>query len=711
MKIIKKSLLVGAISTALAGCGDESFKPEAKGANFAPESPGNIEVTVNEKDDIFFTFLLGTTNGFNSYSEDGVEWPKVTDGDGDLLYIENVMATAVDLDGFEADDLTGFEIQGNTVLIRPSALVDDLDTGETRTVEFTYDISDGSSSISRKATLNVVGEDFMPVAEDGFVRNYTKNSDATIDLLSRVTDADGEPLTTSNFVPDAANPLDIEYTFSNNQLVLDIDSVADDINDGELVTFNFTYEISDHRFTIERDLEVNILGVLDVAGAPSTQIYFLEESINETNAADAEAVHVYDLLQDVIDREGDDMEVNTFQVNGVDGLMPGLTLVDNNLYVYPNAFIDEVDAGESKDYAITYKMQDINGFVADGVRTLTLTVNGIENNLLSVNGFTNPGFEDETLVGTDNVNDGGWQPEFFNWGCGVKEIRSSSARTGSYGFRMEGDFCDYSISSAQFIPLLGAGEKYVYSYWIRSETGGANDNPYLVFLDGSLGFFNGFSSRLSDADIGVWKEDARIIDSTEFGFFNGSVGKGITHRFSVYAAAGGSGRDLDDFSLIRFSDYDESERNLLSEDGMFENNETIVSSAGIAEIRNDGGDNKLFVDTTGTTGVTVSLPLMTGSILPGGRYMASFDIQYINHTLGDSLVYGGLSNGSESINNSANLSAASADSEQRVDVLLTEEYNRTADVEWNEETMTFDISFFQTDAQFYINNVRVYAIP
>ncbi|MGJ8692497.1 MAG: hypothetical protein ACSHW0_08445 [Thalassotalea sp.] len=708
MKFIKKSLLVAAIATALTGCDDDSFTPKEKTSNAAPVVAGNIEVTVNEKDALSFAYLLGTAEGKMPNTVNGPTG--VTDADGDFLSVKNLTA--------DMEDTTGFELEGNTILLRPSALIDSLDTGDTHTVVFTYDISDGDASVQRTATINVIGEDFEPVADGDLVANFTKDAQGMVNLLTRASDADGEALVASNIVADSGNPFEIPFTITDNQLNLDIPSIADQIAAGELVTFNYTYDIDDHRFTITRNLTVNVLGVLDVEGAPSTQAYFLSETINEQNGevdtegklVDVEAVYSYDLLQNVIDREGDAMMVNTFQVNGVDGLMPGLTLVDNTLWVYPHAFNNEVVAGQSKDYNITFKMEDENGNVADGVRTLTLTVNGVENNLLVRNGFTNVGFETPAYVGTDNVNADGWTQDYFSWDCPVKNIQESSARTGSYGFRMEGKFCDYGISSGQFIPSLGKDEKYIISYWLRNSTGVNADNPFNNILGEGVGYWAGAHGRLEDNRVDVWKEDARLIDGSEFGNLSGSVGKSVSMRFTQYD--GNGAHDIDDFSLVKISAYDVAERNLLSETGTFEAAETIVSSGGgVTEIKTVEANNKLYVDTTGATNLKVNIPVSLGAILPGGRYVASFDIEHINPSVNNSQVWVALSNGSESISSTATVKSAAGANKQRIDAILTEENSRSAEVDWSEETMTLNLTLPQADSQFYIDNVRLYAIP
>jgi len=704
MKILNKSLLVGAISTALVGCGNESFKPEVNTSNEAPVVSTNITKTINEKDAVSFAFLLGAADG--KKTGPGV----VTDADGDPLSVKNLTSDM---------DMLGFELEGNSMLLRPSVLIDTLDTGETKTIVFSYDVFDGQTSTPRTATFNVIGEDFAPVADGDLVANFTKDTTGMVDLLTRVSDADGEPLVASKVVAANSNPFEIPFTVTDNQLVLDIPSIANQIAAGELVTFNYTYEIDDHRFTLTRNLTVNVLGVLDIAGAPSTQSYFLSETINEQNGeVDAEgklvdeaSVYTYDLLQDVVDREGDAMMVNTFQVNGVDGLMPGLTLVDNTLLVYPHAFNKEVVAGQSKDYNITFKMEDENGNVADGVRTLTLSVNGVENNLLTVNGFTNSGFETPAYVGTDNVNSDGWKTDYFHWDCPVANIQESSARTGSYGFRIEGTWCHYQILSDKFIKSLGVDERYIISYWLRNSSGVNSDNFLNNILpDGADFWAGGVLGRLEDNRVDVWKEDARILDTTEFGKFNTNVSTGVAMNFMIYQET--SAHDVDDFSLVKISAYDVAERNLLSETGTFEDAETIVSSGGgVAEIKAVDTNNKLYIDTTGATNLMVSIPVSVGAILPGSRYVASFDIEHINPAIDNSFVTVALSNGTESISANATVKAAAGANKHRIDAILTEENSRSAVVNWNEETMTLNLTLPQTDAKFYIDNIRLYSIP
>ena len=692
MKIIKKSLLVAAMATALTGCDDDSFTPKEKTSNATPVVAGNIEVTMHEKDAIKFVYLLGTASG--AKSGEGV----ATDADGDFLSVKNLTANV--------EDITGFELEGNTMLLRPSALADSLDTGETHTVVFTYDISDGDASVQRTATFNVTGEDFEPVVTGDLVGNFTKDAGTgVLNLLTNVTDADDEPLTAGNLVADNANPFVIPSTINaNNELELDIASIASQIPDGEKVTFNYTYDVSDHRFDVARNLTINVLGVKDIPGAPLIGSYFLDDELSETDNSKS-----YDLIQDVIDREGDAINVKNIKMNGDDGLKYGAKLDGNTLTFSPNAFLIDIAPGANKSYEFTYQIEDVNGNTSDGERSLTIVVNGVESNIL-VNKGASVTFESDTLATIPTS----WSS--FGWeGGGTPEVSTTAARTGNNGVLLKpgvGMVVDWSAQMDRI---------YYYAAW--SKTDGANGfapipvhmNAYGKADAGRAWWFGG--NRQWVADTTVWAETAKVFNTFSFGWpiypdASFQVYNGPSASHSTVEA------HVDDIRIVDITDFDGYSNNMLAmyadsfEDGVIPANNgvgTIAVTDTPTEVTQ--GTYALTVDTTGNASSSdVLLPVQAGAVKAGGRYMLQLDIHPTNAPADAATGFEvKLETASGSVYNFyPSTWSNTANSAVRV-MLNTDTATGTPD--WENEDVTVRISFKVAGILYHVDNVALFAIP
>ena len=710
-----KLLLASSVALALSGCGSESFTPEVKANNAAPIHGGDINVAFHEKDAIMFVNLLGTPSGTNS--GEGV----ASDADGSYMSVTDY---TVQSSGDRAEEIgeLGAELNGNKLAIRPTDIAPFLDNDQSHTIVVNYNISDGKNKTPRTATFTFTGEDAAPFAVGDLVGNFTKDAGTGIlNVFTNVFDEDLEPLYVdgSLIVADEANPFDLGLSFVDNFLNIDVASIADQIPDGNKVTFNYTYKIQDHNHEIERNMVINILGVKDVPGAPLIPDYFLSSEINETDT-----VQMYDLAQDVVDREGDAVVVHDITLDGSADLPYGVEVEENVLYLDPHAYFNQVNNGEFKELLFSFKVSDDQGNISDGERTLTVKLNGEQTNLITASGF-NAGFEDESQVGPldQNANSGGFTWGWAGWACPEKAYQAESAKSGNYGMRMVGSFCHFEIHNV--IPEIEDDQKYAMSYWLRNEaSNGPAGNPYVpLFANvGDTGLDNKFwaGSRYFDQGLGKWMEHVQMINTNESGNWDGyenlSANFGLLKYDDSYA---GGSHDIDDLNLVKFGHFDTEAHDMLVNDaGLFENAEAVVSTGGVVEIRDDAGDNKLFVDTSGEeSGVTISIPVKAGAIRVGERFALSLNAQLINHdTLyavdaGTQVFYSvSLSNGTEIIAGNGD-GATWGPNDSAADIIITEEHGRSADVDWSGETMTLNITLSEANAQYYINNVRLIAIP
>lgn len=698
--------LACSIITACGGSGGGSTQP-----NVSPNAPthgGNIVLSYNEKDPFKRLYLLGTPSGEDS--GEGI----ATDMDGDILRVTNIST--------DLEDMTGFERDGLYLGIRPQALAPTLDTDESLTMTLTYDITDGSNTVARTATITIIGEDVAPEAEGDLVGNYTRDAGtAVLSLLKGVSDGDEEPLTAFNLQADDANPFTIPFTINeNNELELDISAVETQIPDGEKVTFNYTYQIKDHRFEIDRNLAINVLGVQDIAGAPLILNYFLEASTNETDT-----VQLYDLAQETVEREGDAIVINNLTLDGESELPYGVELDGNMLSVDPHAFFNEIENAQSKELEFLFEVADDTGNTADGKRSLVVTINGEQTNLIAAAGF-NADFEDAQYVGPLDAtnNTGGFVWGWAGWACPNPEITTAAARTGDYGLHIQGSFCHFELQN--IIASLENDQKYAMSYWLNNAaSNGPNGNPYVPLFttvpEGS-DLDNRFwlGGRYADQSLNKWMQHVQIIDTGDTGAWDGYETLPVHFGLLKYddSNAGGD-HSIDDLSMVKYGHFDVTVHDMLVENaGLFDDAQTVTSNGGTVEIRDVEGMQKLFVDTAGLIdGVTINLPIKPGAIKTGGRYAVVIDAQLINH---DTLYTAGentevtfevhLSNGTDSI--AANGTGVTKGAENTTsDIIINEAFGRSAMVNWEQETMTLNISLSEQNAQYYIDNVRLIAIP
>ncbi|MEP1445176.1 MAG: hypothetical protein ABJK37_03550 [Paraglaciecola sp.] len=711
-----RALLASSIAIALVGCDDSSgdFKPEVQANTVAPTHGGDIVLAFNEKDEITFIDLLGTPSGASS--GEGV----ARDADGNFLRVTDVV---IEGSGSRSEDImdAGAELNGNQLGVRSLAIAPYLDDGEMHTIVVSYNISDGVNKTPRTATLTFTGEDFAPVSNGPVVGNFTRDAGVgSVNLLATVFDADNELLTVTNFVADSGNLYDLPITPNGNgaEVEVDISAVESSIPDGQKVEFKFSYTVSDHRFDIEQTMIINVLGVQDIPGAPLVLNYFKTAELNETDT-----LYTVDLQNEIDEREGDPIVISDVMLNG-EALPYGYSIDGSMLSIDPHAFFNDVQAGKSIQQKVTYRVSDDQGNMSDGVPELTVVINGQQTNLIAATGFS-VGFEDQSQVGPldQTTNPGGFEWGWAGWGCPSKEIRSASAHTGDYGMLMEGSFCHFEIKN--ILTSLEDNQKYAMSYWLRNEaSNGVNGNPYVtLYTDvGDTDLNNRFwwGTRYFDQSLNNWMEHVQMINTNESGNWNGYETLPVHLGLLKYDDSYSGGRhDIDDLNMVKFGHFDTDVHDMLVDDaGTFEGGEAINADAGIAEVREVDGMNKLYVDTTGATdGVTISLPVKMGAIRTGGRYAVAINAQLLNHdTLyavdaNTQVTFNiGLSNGIEIIAANGNGSTWGPDDSPN-DIIITEEFGRSSNVDWSSETMMLNITLPEANAQYHIDDVRLIAIP
>ncbi len=178
----------------------------------------------------------------------------------DVLSVQNIVQTA--------GRPVALVVSGTTLTFDPSGF-QDLDTGESEIVTFTYDITDGDVTITNTATFTVEGRNDAPTAS---LISITTNEDAVaasvVDLLSTAADVDtNDVLSVLNITQTSGRP--VTPMIAGSMLTFD-PSGFQDLALGETETVSFTYDITDGDATISNTVTFIVEGRNDapVVSAP-----------------------------------------------------------------------------------------------------------------------------------------------------------------------------------------------------------------------------------------------------------------------------------------------------------------------------------------------------------------------------------------------------------------------------------------------------------
>ncbi|WP_435532831.1 tandem-95 repeat protein [Vibrio hippocampi] len=172
-------------------------------------------------------------------------------------------------------------------------------------VEFSFDVSDGTDTVSANIDVSVTPVDDAPVSGD---LAYTVNEDGQItlsqdQLLSQATDVEGDQLTASNLAVDG----NAEVTV-NDDGSFTITPDADWNGD-----IDISFDISDGNNVVQAGADLTVNPVNDLP-QPEDKSYMVEE--------DGTLVFTEEqLLQNATDIDGDNLEVSGVSYTGTDGIL------------------------------------------------------------------------------------------------------------------------------------------------------------------------------------------------------------------------------------------------------------------------------------------------------------------------------------------------------------------------------------------------------
>ncbi|MGL6316972.1 tandem-95 repeat protein, partial [Vibrio sp. WXL103] len=173
-------------------------------------------------------------------------------------------------------------------------------------VEFSFDVSDGTDTVTANVDVSVTPVDDAPTVEGNL--SYTVNEDGEItlsqeQLLSNVTDVEGDDLTASNLSVDG-----------NAQVTVNDDgsfTITPDADwNGDI---DISFDVSDGENIVASGADLTVNPVNDLP-QPEDQAFTMEEdgTLTFTDA---------DLLTGATDIEGDDLSVEGVNYSGTDGIL------------------------------------------------------------------------------------------------------------------------------------------------------------------------------------------------------------------------------------------------------------------------------------------------------------------------------------------------------------------------------------------------------
>jgi len=250
-----------------------------------------------------------------------------------------------------------------TFLYDPNGQFESLAVGETATDTFTYQVTDGTTSVTGTVTVTIAGANDPVVASaDGVnVGEDAGAVDVTGALLANDTDADTSDTLSVVGVGAAATG---QTNLAGGVLTYDPNGQFESLAVGETATDTFTYQVSDgNGSTDTATVTVTIDGANDPVVASADGVNVGEDA----GATDVTAT----LLANDTDADASD----TLSVVGVGAAATGQTNLAGGVLTYdPNGQFESLAVGETATDTFTYQVSDGNG--STDTATVTVTIDG-----------------------------------------------------------------------------------------------------------------------------------------------------------------------------------------------------------------------------------------------------------------------------------------------------------------------------------------------
>lgn len=573
MKSYEKSKLFAGlmIVSALSACGGDDNKKSTSSGSAAPTHSGNISKVYSEKDAFEFVELL----------------KGAVDTDGDILLVRNLTADISDTTGFESADVR--------IGVRPSALAPHLDTGDVRTVTYTFNISDGVNNVQRTATFSVMGEDAAPEFENISLTATEDSADVIqIDLLQDVIDADEEPLTISD-VNVTSNP-DSAATLVGTVVTIDVASFKDAIKGGDTRVFSYEYKVNDHNHSLTRTAVITINGVSTEPEPPT--VYGPQKATFTTAGAKVNLDLV--AAPNVVDWNGDAISVdyNTLMPVGDAPAFKFSGSANGKLVIEPTAFYQHVT--DTKTFTYSYDVVDSTGRKATATAELTVTRAPVASRI------TNGGFENGLV---------GWVAEKG----GIASVKTTSTLGLDFKGTQLASFSDVDTLTAG-LTGLETGSTYIVENRVKHADGWGSAATSAIF--GTVAGVPG--TRITGNSMYEHGAGARTNALAFIG------GQGMTYAFTANQIT-----ELDDVSVYKYGF--EQANNLISEnDSTFDSGVSNWKlGAGATVSSNSPLAGTMSLESGKTGDIRNILPLATGAIKNGKRYLVTMDVEIVGFAKAD----------------------------------------------------------------------------
>ena len=256
----------------------------------------------------------------------------------------------------------GVTFAGSTLTVGPTdAAFQSLAQGETQTIIVGYTISDEhGASVPQIANITITGTNDAPTVAAALTAAANEDDASfTLDLLAGASDVDnGAILSVANVTGVGAG-----MTFVGTDLIVDpFDAVFQSLALGEVLNVVVSYDVVDeHGASVPQTATITITGTNDtptVAGA-------LSDAANEDDAS-----FTIDMLAGAADVDNGAV----LSVNGVSGLVPGVTFAGSTLTVDPaDAAFQSLAQGETQTIIVGYTISDEHGASIPQIANITIT--------------------------------------------------------------------------------------------------------------------------------------------------------------------------------------------------------------------------------------------------------------------------------------------------------------------------------------------------
>lgn len=265
--------------------------------------------------------------------------------------------------------------------------------GETKTVTWDYQVTDGHVTVTNTASFTVTGVNDAPVI--AVPVGATMSEDAapvTVDALANATDVDHGAVLSVVGVP-AILPAGITYDAATHSFSIDPANAAfQSLAQGEMHTYSVSYGVSDGIATTMTSVNFTVIGVNDapVVSGPATATPNEDGQVATINA-----------FANVVDADDPQHQGHGLSVKDVSDVLPaGVTYdaANHRFSLDPsNAAYQSLSAGETLDVMVNYTVSDS---YVDVATSAIFTVTG-RNDVATVTGVVEGGAVSENAAAID----------------------------------------------------------------------------------------------------------------------------------------------------------------------------------------------------------------------------------------------------------------------------------------------------------------------